>query len=77
MKKKQYDLQIQEILKHRDELKRISKEFSSGAYNVRNELKDKNKNPNVELMNALKTLEKMLIDDYEKVLEKEYRIKEK
>lgn len=77
MKKKQYDLQIQELIKNRDELKRISKEFSSGSYNIRNDLKDKTKNPNVELMNALKVLEKMLIDDYEKFLEKEYRIKEK
>lgn len=73
-KKKQYDIQIQEIIKNRDELKRISKEFSSGSYNVRNELKDKSKKPNVDLMNSLKALEKMLVSDYEKLLEKEYKL---
>ena len=77
MKKKQYDLKIEELIRHRDELKMISKTFSSDSYKVRNDLMDKTKNPNVEFLNALKTLEKMLIDDYERVLEKEYRIKEK
>ena len=46
---------IEELIRHRDELKMISKTFSSDLYRVRNDLMDKTKNPNVEFLNALKT----------------------
>jgi len=75
LRKKQYDLKIEELIRNRDELKLISKIFSSDSYKVRNDLMDKNKNPNVEFLNALKSLETQLKDDYEKLLEKELNMK--
>ena len=70
-KKRVYQKKIDELISGRDKLKDVSKEFASNSYKVREQLKDKTRTPDADLLISLLDLEATLKNDYSKIRHRE------